>query len=183
MLSLRHPQPEAIAAYRAERLNVAPTSRVSDRPPAGFRSDKFSRMIGDRDSFERARAGLQQWVAHRGSGVEIFPDDAEIVEGETVAIVTRQLGLWVLASCRIENVTDEATEFGFVYATLPDHPECGYESFTVHTDETGVRFDIEAVSKPGIPLVRLGAPAAHLIQRRATNGYLDAMHERTHAAR
>lgn len=97
--------------------------------PTGFHREQSSRHIGAGDAdFARARAGLQQWRAHRGSGVEVHPDDAEVADGETVAIVTRQLGLWVLAACRVSSVTDESDAFGFTYVTLPDHPECGYES-------------------------------------------------------
>lgn len=106
----------------------------------------------------------------------MFPDDVVVVEGETVAIVTRQLGLWVLASCRIETVVDEPTGFGFTYATLPDHPECGYESFVVLQEEGTVRFHIEPL-QARYPLVRLGAPVTRLLQQRATNAYLDALEQ------
>jgi uncharacterized protein (UPF0548 family) len=90
-------------------------------------------------------------------------------------LVTRQLGLWVLAACRVTSVTDEADVFGFTYATLPNHPECGFESFTVRLAPDEVRFDIEATSKAGILLVRLGAPVTHNLQKRATDAYLDAL--------
>ncbi len=108
-------------------------------------------------------------------GVEVFPADATLAAGATIAILTRQLGLWVLAACRIESVIDEPTRFGFVYATLPDHPECGYESFVASIDGDEVTFTIDAVSRPGIPLVRLGAPLTRVLQRRATNAYLAAL--------
>ena len=86
----------------------------------------------------------------RGSGVEVVPDDAALLPGTTVAILTRQLGLWVLAACRIESVIDEPRRFGFVYSTLPDHPECGYESFVVTNVDDEIVFTIDAVSRPGI---------------------------------
>jgi uncharacterized protein (UPF0548 family) len=41
--------------------------------------------------FDKARTGLQQWAAHRGSGVEVFAVDAGVVPGSTVAVLTRQL--------------------------------------------------------------------------------------------
>lgn len=106
----------------------------------------------------------------------MFPVDAPLEPGSTVAIVTRQLGLWVLAACRVESVTDEPSSFGFVYSTLPDHPERGYESFMVrHLGDGEVIFDIEAVSRPGIPLVRIGAPVTRMVQRRASHAYLAAL--------
>ena len=36
-------------------------------------------------------------------------------------------------------------------------------------------FTIEAVSRPGVPLVRLGAPVTRLLQRRASDAYLTAL--------
>ena len=98
------------------------------------------------------------------------------------AIVTRQLGLWVLAACRVGSVTDEPDVVGFTYMTLPDHPECGYETFTVRRTHDEVRFDIEATSKAGVLLVQLATPVTRRLQRRATNRYLDALARWTAAA-
>ena len=111
----------------------------------------------------------------------MHPNTSQLAVGETVAIVTRQLGLWVLAACRVTSVTDEADVFGFTYTTLPDHPECGFESFTVRRTHDEVRFDIEATSKAGILLVRLGAPVTQHLQKRATHAYLDALERWTAA--
>ena len=128
------------------------------------------------DAFEAAGRGLRQWMAHRGSGVEVFPSDAGVVEGETVVLLTRQVGLWVLMACRIESIVDETDHLGFTYAALPGHPERGYESFGVRLLADGqVRFEIVAVSRPGLALVRLLGPLARLLQRRATRGYLNAL--------
>ena len=172
----RRPTELEIAAYRDVRLGLDPTCRPSVSPPPGFRHERFSRQIGASESdFLRGRAGLQQWRAHRDSGVEVSPVEAEVAVGETVAIVTCQLGLWVLAACRIEAVLDESDAFGFTYSTLPDHPECGFETFTVRRAPGAVRFEIEATSRPGIPLVRLGGVVTRKPQRRATNRYLSAL--------
>jgi uncharacterized protein (UPF0548 family) len=95
--------------------------------------------------------------------------------GSVVGLVTRQMGLWLLFACRVESVIDEPERHGFVYATLPGHPECGYESFVVAMNGDDVVFEIEAVSRPGIALVRLAAPVTRGIQERATRAYLDAL--------
>ena len=175
MISLRRPSQNVVAAYRDARLNREPTCRPHATVPAGFRHDTFSRSIGGAEVFGRARIGLQQWAAHRGSGVDVFPDDVRVIEGETVAIVTRQLGLWVLACCRIEVVVDAPGLYGFTYSTLPDHPECGYEFFHIRVVGDDVAFEIEAISRPGIPVVRFGSPVTRRLQRRATNAYLGAL--------
>ena len=176
MILLRRPTPERVEKYRQARLHSAPTAVPAPEPPPGFRHDTFTRTVGSGpEDFGRARQGLERWAAHRGSGVEVFPLDAVLDPGATVAILTRQLGLWVLAACRVETVIDEATRFGFVYATLPDHPEEGYESFIVSNVDGEIIFRIDAVSRPGIPIVRLATPVTHLLQRRASDAYLAAL--------
>lgn len=176
MISVHRPSSELVEEYRAARIAAAPTCATAAETPAGFRHDSFSRIVGSSPGdYERARLGIERWAAHRGSGVEVFPSDATVVEGATVVVLTRQLGLWVLGACRIESVIDEPERFGFVYTTLPDHPECGYESFVISVSDSEVTFDIEATSRPGIPLVRIAAPVTKVLQRRATNAYLTAM--------
>ena len=176
MISIRHPTDDAAAVYRLARLDAQPTGALVAGPRPGFRHERFTRHIGvGVEDFERARLGLQQWAAHRGSEVEVGPVGVEVEVGETVAIVTRQVGLWVLAACRVTSLVDEPTAFGFTYSTLPDHPECGDESFVVRLVSDDVIFEIEATSRPGIPLVRLAGPAARQLQKRAANGYLDAL--------
>jgi uncharacterized protein (UPF0548 family) len=176
VIAVRRPSASAIERYRSERIDAAPTCVPAAEPPRGFRHESFSTAVGrGARSLARARLGLQQWAAHRGSGVEVFPADVEVAPGSTVALVSRQLGLWVLVACQVATLVDEPSRFGFVYATLPDHPECGYESFVVRLDGDDVVFEIEAVSRPGILLTRIGAPVARLLQRNAANAYVAAM--------
>ena len=183
MILIRRPTPERVEDYRRARLDSAPTTKPAPEPPPGYRHESFKRTLGaGPEDFLRARQGLERWAAHRGSGVEVHPSDAELTPGSTVAILTRQLGLWVLAACRVEAVFDEPTRFGFVYATLPDHPEQGYESFIVSDVGGEIIFEIDAVSRPGIPLVRLGSPVTRLLQRRASDAYLAALHTSVRAA-
>jgi uncharacterized protein (UPF0548 family) len=176
MISLSRPGQGTIVAYHEARLSAVPTCIPGSATSSGFDYDRFSREIGlGDDDFHKARDGLISWAAHSGSGVEVFPAAAEVAAGETVTILTRQIGVWVLAACRVMSVVDQPTKFGFTYATLPDHPECGYESFEVKLDTGTVRFEIEATSKPGIPLVRLGRPLTRVLQKRATHAYLTSL--------
>ena len=155
---------------------TGPTGPVGVAPP-GFRRQRFRRTVGHGPGvFDAARRGLSRWTAHRGSGVEVFPSGAGVADGETVVLLTRQLGVWVLMACRIESTIDEADHFGFTYAALPGHPERGSESFEVRRLASGeIRFEIVAVSRPDLALVRLLGPVARLLQRRATRGYLKAL--------
>ena len=176
MISLHRPTDAEIDSYHDSRLGLEPTCVPSPTTPAGFRNEHYTQGIGSGEiDFERARTGLQQWRAHRGSGVEVHPETSHLAVGNTVSVLTRQLGLWVLAACRVISVTDEVDVFGFTYATLPDHPECGFESFTVRRTDHEVRFDIAVTSKPGILLVRVGAPVTHQLQKRATHAYLETL--------
>jgi uncharacterized protein (UPF0548 family) len=178
VISLTRPSEDEAEKYRVARIRVAPTALPSPKPPPGFHHGRFTRVIGSGPAdFERAKRGLQQWVAHRRSGIEVFPPTVGLEEGSTVGLLTRQVGLWVLAACRVVSVIDEPTRFGFTYATLPDHPECGFESFVITTAGPEVTFDIEAVSRPGVELVRLVAPVGRALQRRASDAYLAAMRE------
>ena len=176
MISLRRPNESQIETYRQQRLGSEPTHSSLLGADEGLRSDTYIRTIGTGSkAFGAARTGLTQWVAHRGAGVEIYPRNAQLVEGETVVLATQQLGLWVLAACRIESVVSESRSFGFTYATLPDHPERGFESFVVSQIGDRVDFEIRAVSVPATVLTRVGSPVSRKIQERITNGYIDAV--------
>ncbi|HRW37637.1 MAG: DUF1990 domain-containing protein [Acidimicrobiales bacterium] len=176
MISLVPPTAAQVEAHRRARIEVATTGPPVGEVPPGYHHERFERSLGGRaGAFERARLGIEGWVPQRGSGVEVRSPAGAPAVGETVAIVTRQLGLWVLAACRVVEVVDEPDRFGFTYATLPDHPEEGWESFTVAVDEGEVRFEIAAASRPAAALVRLGAPVGRHLQRRAAAGYLDAL--------
>lgn len=176
MITVRRPAAREVERYRSERLDAAPSCTPAPEPPPGFHHESFRRVVGQGPrSFARARVGLRRWAAHRGSGVEVFPPEAEVAPGATVALVTRQLGLWVLAACRVVTLVDEAARFGFVYATLPGHPACGYESFLIRLGSDDLVFDIDVVSRPGVPLARLGGPVTRRLQRQAATAYLDAL--------
>lgn len=145
--------------------------------PEGFHHDSYEAVLGHGpQAFERAVMGLKTWEAHRLPGMQVFPHDREIRAGATV-IVTLGTPIAALAApCRIIGVIDGQTRWGFAYGTLPGHPEQGEESFAVSmsADQT-VRFEIEAFSRPGDPLVRLSGPIGRGIQRSGTGSYLRAL--------
>jgi uncharacterized protein (UPF0548 family) len=145
--------------------------------PDGFQHDRFEIVLGHGpETFLTAVTGLKTWKAHRLPGMRVFPDDQEIRTGATV-VVTLGTALASLAiPCRIVGVVDGQTRWGFAYGTLPGHPEQGEESFVVSmSGDKAVRFEIEAFSRPGDPLVRLSGPIGRGIQRGGTGGYLRAL--------
>jgi uncharacterized protein (UPF0548 family) len=150
---------------------------LAGKRPEGFHHDHFETVLGTGpQTFQRAVTGLKTWEAHRLPGLRVFPDAQEIRTGTTV-VLTLGTSIFALAApCRIVSVIDGQTRWGFAYGTLPGHPERGEEAFSVSIspDQT-VRFEIEAFSRPGEPLVWLSGPIGRGMQRGGTGGYLRAL--------
>ena len=65
-----------------------------------------------------------------------------------------------MAACVLDVVEDDRRR-GFVYGTLPGHPEQGEESFSVEQAADGtVSFELVAFSRGGRWFTVLGAPVA-----------------------
>ncbi len=150
---------------------------LTGKRPEGYHHDHSEIVLGQGPGkFQRAVTGLKTWKAHRLPGMGIFPGDQAIRTAATV-IVTLGTPIMALAvPCRIVAVIDGQTRWGFAYGTLPGHPEQGEEAFAISVapDQT-VRFEIEAFSRPGDPLVRLSGPIGRGIQMGGTRGYLWAL--------
>lgn len=180
-LSLGRPSDDAIAAFVAEQARLEPSyayiGATRDRiEPPGFHVDHWSAPLGSGDAvFARAKEGIRQWAAHHGAGVHIQPANAEVRIGQTVALLVRTGGLYMLASCRVVWIVDEENAFGFGYGTMPGHPECGEESFVINRVGDDVTFDINAISRARHPLAKLGGPVTRALQIQATKRYLSAM--------
>jgi uncharacterized protein (UPF0548 family) len=177
VLSLRSPDPAALDALlddESEReLTYRDTGARFGKFPPGFRHDAYVHPLGNgRDVFELACDGLRRWEAHRAAGVLLTPATPELRAGTTLLVQTRVGPVHVVGGCRIVHVVDEPGRFGFVYGTLPSHPEVGEEAFTVVDGDGGVRFEVMAVSRWREPLVRLASPLARAVQVRTTRRYL-----------
>jgi uncharacterized protein (UPF0548 family) len=181
---LRRPDAEHLSHFLA-RQRTAPLTYTElgatfdDELPTGYHHVHDAVDLGaGEDVWQRARAAIRAWAAHRGAGMTVMPADAPIVEGTTVAVVTSLGPIVVLAACRIVVVVDDAHRFGFAYGTLPSHPEEGEERFVVTRDEGGlVRFEVAAFSRPHDLLTRLGGPVPRRMQAHATARYLQGMRD------
>jgi len=94
---------------------------------------------------------------------------------ELGTVIKQHLGP-VVAPCRVVELFDEPTRAGFSYATLPGHPECGVERFSVELRPDGsVWCRIESISRAASWYARFGGPVTRFIQSRMVDRYLRAI--------
>jgi uncharacterized protein (UPF0548 family) len=176
VLFLRRPDERTLERVLDEEQEQPLTYREIGNAPRGFRRDEYRRALGAGDAvFARAGEGLRRWEPHRHAGVALTPACPELRAGTTVLVRLRAGPVHVVGGCRILHVIDERDRFGFVYATLPTHPEVGEERFVVERDGESVTFHVLALSRWRDPVVRAAAPVARLVQRRITTRYLDGL--------
>lgn len=180
MFCLRRPSNRFLERYRracTERtLNFPGLSVASlQAPPAGFVRDSYGRQLGaGAHDYRAAMAALRAWAMYPAGWARVWAPPAAATpawELDSVFVaVIRGYGVYTLLPGRVIEQFDEdgpTCRFGFSFATLRGHVECGVERFEVNwthaTDE--VRFDALAISRPG-PLLSLVAPLARRLQCR-----------------
>ncbi len=173
MRSLMKPDASRIMRFLAEQstrdFTYQGIGATLTHPPDGYVIDHTRVHLGTGvEIFERAKAAIRRWQQFNLGWVEACPNDVAILNGESVCVLARALGLWWMNACRIVDVIDEPQRrFGFAYGTLPDHVGSGEERFLVEVDEAGeVWYDILAFSRPERWLSRCGYPFMRRVQRR-----------------
>lgn len=102
---------------------------------------------------------------HRGAGMSVCTDGPPVA-GQSVALSAPMPIGYVDVVCRVVAVEDTTDRYGFTYGTLPNHPECGEERFTLTRRVDGrVTMDIVAASRPNHLLATAFPPIARFIQR------------------
>ena len=153
----------------------------SERVPAGFRVFRHEAAIGSgAERWASAAAGVLDWGLQRGAGIRV--STPRVVEGDDVTLMIPLLGIVpVKAFARVLSLVDEPTRRGFVYGTLPGHPERGEEAFLVTIDHEGVvRVVVQGFSRPAPGIWMLGAPVLRLVQAIYTRRYLRALVRAAH---
>ncbi|TDI90520.1 MAG: DUF1990 domain-containing protein [Chloroflexi bacterium] len=136
--------------------------------PIGFVVDHKRIHLGaGQAAFGAAKRALCEWQHYRFDWIELHRPDVEPEPDQTVGVLARALGLWVLNACRVVYVIEEEEplrRFAFAYGTLPEHAESGEERFQVewHVEDESVWYDILAFSRPN----QLLAWLAHSYVRR-----------------
>jgi uncharacterized protein (UPF0548 family) len=163
-------------ALAAAPYSYEPAGLVDRPAPVGYRRLEVSRVLSRRDLAGAAR-DLLSWRMHDRAGLRVEAVDVPLRQGSVVLL---HLGVGpvrgVRIPCRVVEVIDEPASKGFVYGTLPGHPEAGEERFVLHQSAAGeIRFTISAVSRPATVLARLGGPLSRATQQWMTKRYLRAL--------
>lgn len=146
-------------------------------PQSGFHEDNVVVRLGvGARVFRTARKMLLEWQHFKIGWVSLFPRIPAMEPGTTIAICAkifpRSPLVWSLNGCRIIYVINERDQhgmrFGYGYATLPDHAECGESRFLLewNFESDQVTFSIFAFSRAGSLLSLLLWPIGIWVQDR-----------------
>ena len=105
-----------------------------------------------------------------------------IEAGADVVMWTRAVVIVLVFACRITDVVDDEHQFGFTYATLPGHPETGFETFRLELLNDVVQLHIEGASRPAMLLNKLSGPIGTRLQQQVTERYITSMRSAIRAA-
>lgn len=138
--------------------------------PRGYHHLDESRRVGDASAYDDLVAFVLGWGLQRESGIRVPAGLPDAAAGLRTVLRLGPLRVPV----EVVAVVDEPDRGGFVYGTLPGHPECGEELFSVERRSDGTWIVVRAFSRPGRWFTRLGAPLTGLAQRAMTERYLRA---------
>ncbi len=170
MIRLKSPSAADLTKVAADAAAASPSAPLESE----LRPFEYEQTVGHgRASFDAGRQALVDWRMHRDAGVHAVP--APLVVGSDVVMWTRALVITLVFACRITDVVDSETEFGFTYATLPGHPEEGHETFRIELINDVVQLHIEGASRPDLWLNRLAGPIGTRMEQRVTDRYIAAM--------
>ncbi len=164
-------------SQRSEDITYTGVGLTLESLPDAYHHLRAERVIGSgADLFSRGQNAIRSWTAQAELGLVLEPSVPEFREGAVLvfALPMKPSGLWATGACRIMRVIDEPLRFGFIYGTLPHHPESGEEAFLVHHREDGtVSFTVTAFSRAKSLPMRAAGPIGRIIQRRAAEIYLN----------
>ena len=150
--------------------------------PSGFLFDHNRIRLGSgQATFDSAKRALCEWRHYRFDWIELYRPDVDPVPDQTVGVLVRALGLWVLNACRIAYVIEEEQyplhKFAFAYGTLPEHAESGEERFQVewNQEDDSVWYDILAFSRPNQLFAQLAYPYVRRKQKQFARDSMQAM--------
>lgn len=174
---------DALDPTTAARLAEAPLTyaevggTLAPALPGGYHHLDATGPLGTGDAvFADAAERLLRWGVQLGAGLRVAAS-SPVVEPGAVALVRVGVGPARLpAPVRVVALVDEPGRRGFVYGTLPHHPESGEELFAVEQAYDGtVALRVRAFSRPATLLSRAAGPLGRVGQRAITARYLRAL--------
>lgn len=163
-----------LAEEASARATTNEAGMLGRPTPTGFTRKSWRRSSSG--GFETIAEAIRRWRGHQAADIRRWPAQPDIAVGETVALAIPVGPISVSATCRIVEVIDEPNQFGFIYATLPEHPEDGEESFIVTRRADGsVDVTVTAVWRPATIANYVCPPLTTYLQNRAINKYLDGI--------
>jgi uncharacterized protein (UPF0548 family) len=186
MYLFKRPSDERISAFidSQSRFELTYSSMGATRNgdhPSGFLVDHNRIQLGSgQATFVAAKRALGEWQQFRFEWIELHRPDADPALDQTVGVLARALGLWVLNACRVVYVIEDEEplrRFAFAYGTLPEHAESGEERFQVewHPQDDSVWYDILAFSRPNQLFARLAYPYVRHKQKQFARDSMRAM--------
>ncbi|MEV4345845.1 DUF1990 domain-containing protein [Actinoplanes sp. NPDC049596] len=136
-------------------------TRAGERPP-GFRHLYYRTPLGiGADLHRRAGEAVVTFRMHRATGARVVPESGRAAPGVRLTVGAGPLTV----PCEVVWSASDPAMIGFGYGTLPGHQASGEEAFIVERDERDrVWFVVRAYSRPARTLMRLGGPAAVVLQ-------------------
>lgn len=175
MLLLRKPEPYSIRQFldnqAAAAFSYQEVGATRAELPSGYAINHTRKCLGSgQRAFDLACDTLRGWQQFQLGWVDSWPQNAQLKQGEPIAVIGRAFGLYWLNACRIAYTVDErepVMRFGYAHGTLPDHVAIGEERFLIEMSrDESVWIDILAFSRPQTVLARLGYPWLRRAQRR-----------------
>ena len=151
--------------------------------PSGYRLDRYGTALGEGQSvFDRACEALRAFANYPASFTRVVPLEPWVREGLLFGTVASHFGFASVHPCRVVFVEDALSEgrFGFGLGTLPGHAGSGEARFLVTMDPAtgGVRYEVQAISRPRGLHMQIGRPVMRFVQRRFQRETCAAMIER-----
>jgi uncharacterized protein (UPF0548 family) len=170
-----------IAAAQHQQFSYGQVGASRGQAPDGYNVDHNRVRLGSGEEvFVNAVAALRAWKMFPAEWCRVYPANAAIEVGTTVAVRVSHFGFWSLNANRIVYVLEEKDKIqmsGFAYGTLTEHGETGEERFRIewHERDDSVWYEVYAFSRPGRLLAQLGYPLTRMLQKRFARESKEAM--------
>ena len=113
MFFLRKPTDEQVSEFLSEQSQLGFTypmvgSTRNDETPHGHLVDKTRIQLGSgQANFEAACRALFEWQHYGFNWIELHRPEADPEPGQTVCVLVRAFGFYVLNACRVVYLVDE----------------------------------------------------------------------------